>query len=254
MAALFWKEEKLRKVAIVTGGARGIGRQISIDLANLGYRVVINYNNSKLAAEKLKIELEEKNCEVEIFKADVSKEEEVISLIGFCMEKYGNIDVLVNNAGISLEGLITDISVDEWDKLIDTNLKSVFLCSRETVKIMLSNHSGKIINITSMWGVTGGSCEVVYSASKAGIIGFTKALAKEVGPSHINVNAIAPGVIMTEMMDGFTNEEVSDLMYNTPLMRLGSVKDVSGIVKFLVSDDSDFVTGQVIGVNGGFVI
>lgn len=244
----------MSKVAIVTGGARGIGRQISIDLAKSGYIVVINYNKSEIQAENLKKELLDEGFEVDIYQADVSNEEEVISLIEFSMSKYKNIDVLVNNAGISVDGLLTELEVKDWDNLINTNLKSVFLCSKEVLKVMLSNHRGKIINITSMWGVTGGSCEVAYSASKAGIIGFTKALAKEVGPSGIYVNAIAPGVIMTDMMRGFSDEDLTNLKYETPLMKLGTPEDISKVVKFLISDNSNFITGQIIGVNGGFVI
>ncbi|MFR2519289.1 SDR family oxidoreductase, partial [Peptostreptococcus stomatis] len=143
---------------------------------------------------------------------------------------------------------------EDWDRIIDTNLKSVFLCSKEALKHMISNHSGKIINISSMWGQVGASCEVAYSASKAGMIGFTKALAKEVGPSGINVNAIAPGVIMTDMMKDFGQSDIDYLKDETPLMRLGQPEDIANLVSFLVSDKADFITGQVLASNGGFVI
>ncbi|WP_101772668.1 elongation factor P 5-aminopentanone reductase [Peptostreptococcus faecalis] len=244
----------MKKIAIVTGGSRGIGKQISIDLAKNNYKVLVNYNKSKSKAEKLKKNLTEKGFDIEIFKADVSKESDVKKLFEYCKECYGSIDLLVNNAGISHEGLITDLSAEEWDSIMNTNLRSVFLCSKEALKIMISNHSGKIINISSMWGVTGGSYEVAYSASKAGIIGFTKGLAKEVGPSGINVNAIAPGVIMTDMMNSFSEEEINDLKEETPLMKVGSAEDISSLVLFLGSEKSNFITGQVIGANGGFVI
>lgn len=244
----------MKKTAIVTGGSRGIGRQISMDLAREGYNVVINYNRSAEKAEEIKEELKKEGIDCVIYKADVSKGNEVKEMFEFCIDKFQKIDLLVNNAGISSEGLITDLEEEEWDNIVNTNLKSVFLCSKEALKTMISNHEGKIINMSSMWGVTGGSCEVAYSATKAGVIGFTKALAKEVGLSGINVNAIAPGVIMTDMMSDFTEEDINALKEETPLMKLGSPKDISQMVIFLASDKSDFITGQIIGVNGGFVI
>lgn len=243
-----------KKTAIVTGSSRGIGKAIAVELAKNDYNVLINYKSSEKNANELKDKLIDKGYVVDIFKADVSKYTDVKSMFEYCIDKFGNIDLLVNNAGISSEGLLTDVSEEEWNNVIDTNLKSVFLCSKEALKIMISNHSGKIINITSMWGVTGGSCEVVYSASKAGIIGLTKALAKEVGPSGINVNGIAPGVIMTDMMEEFSDEDINVLKEDTPLMRIGSPQDVANVVLYLASEKSDFITGQIIGVNGGFVI
>lgn len=198
--------------------------------------------------------MREEGYQVEIFKADVSKQDQVKAMFDFCMDRFGSIDVLVNNSGIRYEGLITDMNEEDWDRIIDTNLKSVFLCSKEALKHMISNHSGKIINISSMWGQVGASCEVAYSASKAGMIGFTKALAKEVGPSGINVNAIAPGVIMTDMMKDFGQSDIDYLKDETPLMRLGQPEDIANLVSFLVSDKADFITGQVLASNGGFVI
>ena len=244
----------MKKTAVVTGGSRGIGRQICLELAREGYNVVINYNKSAEKAEEVKNILKEEGYECEMFRADVSKGSDVKALFDFCIEKYSTIDLLVNNAGISSEGLITDMTEEEWDEIVSVNLKSVFLCSKEALKTMISNHSGKIINMSSMWGVTGGSCEVAYSATKAGVIGFTKALAKEVGLSGINVNAIAPGVIMTDMMSEFTEDDIAALKDETPLMKLGSPKDIADAVLFLASDRADFITGQVLGVNGGFVI
>lgn len=244
----------MKKTAVVTGGSRGIGRQICLELAREGYNVVINYNKSAEKAEEVKNILKEEGHECEIFRANVSKGSDVKALFDFCIEKYSTIDLLVNNAGISSEGLITDMTEEEWDEIVSVNLKSVFLCSKEALKTMISNHSGKIINMSSMWGVTGGSCEVAYSATKAGVIGFTKALAKEVGLSGINVNAIAPGVIMTDMMSEFTEDDIAALKEETPLMKLGSPKDIADAVLFLASDRADFITGQVLGVNGGFVI
>lgn len=244
----------MKKVVVVTGGSRGIGREICIQLSQQGDIIIINYNKSKKEAEEVYNYLKSKGYQVEIFKADVSKKDQVEDLFSFCISKFGRIDVLVNNAGISYEGLITDMSEEDWDWVIDTNLKSVFLCSKEALTYMLPNHSGKIINISSMWGQVGASCEVAYSTSKAGIIGFTKALAKEVGPSGIKVNTVAPGVIMTDMMSGFSQEDIDYLKNETPLVRLGQTKDIANLVSFLVSDKSDFITGQVLASNGGFVI
>lgn len=244
----------MKKVVVVTGGSRGIGREICIQLSQQEDIVIINYNKSKKEAEEVYNYLKSKGYQVEIFKADVSKKDQVEDLFSFCISKFGRIDVLVNNAGISYEGLITDMSEEDWDWVIDTNLKSVFLCSKEALTYMLPNHSGKIINISSMWGQVGASCEVAYSTSKAGIIGFTKALAKEVGPSGIKVNTVAPGVIMTDMMSGFSQEDIDYLKNETPLVRLGQTKDIANLVSFLVSDKSDFITGQVLASNGGFVI
>ena len=244
----------MSKVALVTGGARGIGREVVIQLAEEGYRLLVNYNKSAEAALELASILKDKNYPVEIFQADVSRQDQVRAMFNFCMDRFGTIDILVNNSGISYEGLITDMEEDDWDRMMDTNLKSVFLCSKEALKHMLSNHSGKIINISSMWGQVGASCEVAYSASKAGVIGFTKALAKEVGPSGINVNAVAPGVIMTDMMKEFSQEDIDYLRDETPLMKLGYPIDIANLVVFLASDRADFITGQVLASNGGFVI
>lgn len=243
-----------KKIAIVTGGARGIGREISIQLAKDGYTVIANYNSSKEQAMELEKFSKSNNLSIEVYRADVSKSDQVNKMISDTIEKYKRVDLLVNNAGISLEKLITDTTEDEWDKIFDINLKSVFMCSKAVLKNMIENKSGKIINISSMWGVAGGSYEVAYSATKSGINGFTKALAKEVGPSNINVNAVAPGVIMTDMMKDFSEEDIEALKYETPLMKLGKPSDIANIVSFLASEKADFITGQIINSNGGFVI
>ena len=244
----------MKKIALVTGGSRGIGASICVELAKNDYTVIINYNKSKKKAIEVLEYIKSIGKDADIFSADVSDKNDVKKMFNYIKDKYGTIDLLVNNAGISSQNLITDTTEDEWDEIIDTNLKSVFLCCREALKIMISKHEGKIINMSSMWGVTGGSCEVVYSASKAGVIGFTKALAKEVGPSNINVNAIAPGVIMTDMMGDFTEADIEALKDETPLMRIGKSKDISDMVVYLASEKANFITGQVIGINGGICI
>ena len=246
--------ETNKKSAIVTGASRGIGREIARVLAKDGYNVVINYKNSQKEALELKEELESEGAFCEIFKADVGRYEEAKALIEFCTEKYGRLDVLVNNAGISEIKLFTDISPDDWNRMIETNLTGVYNCTVNGVKEMLKNKSGSIINITSMWGQIGASCEVHYSAAKAGVIGLTKALAKELGLSGIRVNAISPGVVETEMMKGFTKEDLDALREEIPLNRFGTPQDVADLALFLASDISRNITGQIIGTNGGMVI
>lgn len=242
------------KIAVVTGGAKGIGKAISKKLAIDGFKVIVNYNSSKEKAKLLYEEILNLGYEIDLMKADLSKCDEAKKFITNVIQKYNSIDVLVNNAGISIDGLFTDVSDEDWDNVINTNLRSAFICSREAVKTMIWNKNGKIINISSMWGITGASCEVVYSISKAGIIGLTKSLAKEVGPSNIQVNAVAPGVIMTDMMNGYTKEDIEDLKERTPLMKIGTTEDVANAVAFLASKKADFITGEILNVNGGFMI
>ena len=195
------------KVVLVTGGSRGIGAEIVKLLAKSGHTVILNYNKSEDCAKSVENELKNLGYTVDIFKADVSKKEEAESLIKFVLEKYGRIDVLINNAGISQTKLFTDITDEDWQNMMDNNLNSAFYCTRETVKNMIHNKQGLIINMSSIWGVTGASCEVHYSTAKAGLIGFTKALAKELGPSNIRVNAIAPGIIDTDMCKEYFAED-----------------------------------------------
>lgn len=243
------KENTQNKVIIVTGGSRGIGSAIVKLLANEGHSVVLNYNQSKEIAENTKRELKEQGKEIDIFKADVSKREEVKELIKFVIEKYKKIDVLINNAGISQVKLFTQITDEEWDRMIQTNLNSVFYCTQEALKHMIAVQSGAIINISSIWGITGGSCEVHYSAAKAGIDGMTKALAKELGPSRIRVNSIAPGVIDTDMNKDIMQEELKS---EIPLESIGKAEDIAKCVKWLIEDE--YTTGQVISINGGWYI
>lgn len=243
-----------RRVVLVTGGAKGIGADICRKLALKGYTVAINYNTSKLQAEELKKDLVALGAEAEIFKADVSDSGEVAKMFNAIDNRFGSIYALVNNSGVSEQSLFTDITDGMWDRMLSVNLTGAFYCSREAVKRMLTSKEGKIVNVASMWGEVGASMEVHYSASKAGVIGMTKALAKELGLSGITVNAVSPGVIKTDMLAGFNYAELEQLSDETPLNRLGEPTDVANAVSFLISSNADFITGQVIGVNGGFVI
>lgn len=242
----------MSKVVVITGASRGIGRNIAYNLAVNGYTVVANYNASEDKALSLKEELKKQNIDIDIFKANVCKINEIKRLIDFTVEKYGRIDVLINNAGISEEKLFTDITEEEFDRMIKTNMYSVFFGSQEAARHMIKAHSGCIINISSIYGLTGGSCEVAYSMAKAGVDGLTKALAKELGPSNIRVNSIAPGAIDTDMNGNLTEEEWQAIKEETPLMRIGKPIDITRCVKWLLEDE--FTTGQVISPNGGLVI
>lgn len=237
----------VNKVVVVTGSSRGIGANIVKTLAKKGYRVILNYNKSENYAQNVQKEL----INVDIFKADVSKKAEAVSLINFAIEKYGKIDVLINNAGISQSKLFTDLTDEDWNNIINSNLNSAFFCSREAAKNMIHNKSGLIINISSIWGITGASCEVAYSTSKAALNGFTKALAKEFGPSNIRVNAIAPGIINTDMNNYLSNEELESIKEEIPLERIGETIDISKCVEWLIEDN--YTTGQIISINGGWV-
>ena len=242
------------KVLVVTGASRGIGAEIAYRAALAGYCVVINYNNSEEAAQKVCARIKKEGGEAVCIKADVSDEAQVKTLCQNVLDLYGRVDVLVNNAGISSFSLFTDITTELWDKTFDVNVKGQFLVTRAFLPSMIHRKEGKIINISSVWGICGSSCEVHYSASKAAIIGMTKALAKEVGPSGICVNCVAPGVIDTEMNKALTPEDLKSLADETPLERIGTAYDVAKTVLFLASDDASFITGQVISPNGGFVI
>ena len=246
------EESTANKVVIVTGGSRGIGKSIVMSLATQGYSVVMNYNKSQKEAEDIKNSLMDKGHIIEIFKADVSKKEEVEKLVEFTLNKFGKVDILVNNAGIYKFNLIQDISENEWDEIIDTNLKSVFLCSQAVIKYMLKRKEGCIINISSIDGQKGAAGEVHYVASKAGIDGITKGLARELGPSNIRVNSIAPGAIKTDINKDVTDEDWKVVIEETPLMRIGRTEDIANCVKWLIDDN--FTTGQVISVNGGWNI
>lgn len=242
----------MEKIIVVTGASRGIGREIAKTLSRENNKVIACYNNSEKEATILKEELEKENKKIDIIKGDISKREDCKKIVEYVINKYKKIDVLINNAGISTYNLFTDITDEEWDRTINTNLNSVFYMSQETVKYMIKQKEGSIINISSIWGIVGASCEVAYSVSKAGIDGMTKALAKELGPSNIRVNSIAPGLIDTDMNNDLTKEELDNIINETPLCRIGKPEDIAKCIKWLVEDE--FTTGQVISINGGWSI
>lgn len=240
------------KTVIVTGGSRGIGAAIVKELAKENYNIVLNYNNSEEAAKQIQKELEEQNIKIEIFKADVSKREEVKELVKFALDKFRSIDVLINNAGIDQIKPFMDITDEDWNNIMQVNLNSVFYCSQEVLENMIHNKKGCIINISSIWGKIGASCEVHYSASKAAIDGLTKALAKEMGPSNIRVNSVAPGIIETEMNKDLSKEDLEEILSQIPLGRIAKPEEIAKSIKWLIEDE--YVTGQVISVDGGWNI
>lgn len=233
------------KKVLITGGSRGIGAACVRRFTDEGYDVYFNYASNDEAAKKI---IDETGAHG--FKCDVSDSLSVKKMIN----EIGNVDILVNNAGISRVNLFTDISEYEWDEVFDVNIKGMFLVTKEVLPHMIHSKHGRIINISSMWGISGGSCEVHYSASKAAVIGFTKALSKEEGPSGITVNCVAPGVIKTEMNAHLDDEAMAELAEETPLMRLGTPEEVANAVYFLSSDEASFITGQVLCADGGITV
>ena len=242
------------KTVLITGASRGIGKEIAKLFAIENYNVVINYNNSEDKAIELLKEIRENGGNAIAVKADVSKTDEVIKMIEIINVEFGGVDVLVNNAAIASQTLFTDITEIEWDKIFNINVKGTFNCTKAVLPKMLHQKKGKVINISSIWGITGASCEVHYSTTKAAIIGFTKSLAKELGPSNITVNCVAPGVIDTEMNSKLSSETIENLKEETPLGIIGKPIDVANTVLFLASDKANFITGQVISPNGGILI
>ena len=242
----------MERVAIVTGGARGIGRAIVEALARKNIKVIATYNQSEEKAKRLQEELKKENILIDIFKADVSKREEVKQMVNTTIKKYGKIDILINNAGIDQEKMFQDITDEDWDNIVKVNLYSAFCTTQEVIQYMLKQKSGCIINISSIYGINGGSCAVAYSATKAGMDGMTKSLAKELGPSHIRVNSIAPGYIDTDMNEKYSKEEIEQIKEETPLERIGKPEDIAKCIEWLIEDH--FTTGQVISINGGWGI
>jgi len=235
-------------VILVTGASRGIGREIARNLAQKGNKVIANYNKSEEQAQSL----QQENKNIDIYKADVSKRDEVKKMVEYVINKYGKIDVLINNAGISENKLFTDVTDEDWLNVINNNLYSAFCMTQETVKHMISHQNGCIINISSVWGMVGASCETIYSIAKAGMDAMTKSLAKELGPSNIRVNSIAPGIIDTDMNKNLAQEDIENIKNEIPLEKIGKTIDISRCVEWLIDDQ--YTTGQVISINGGWVI
>ena len=236
------------KVAIVTGASRGIGRKIAITLAKQGIKVIANYNKSEEQAKKIQRE----NQDIDIFKADVSKREEVKQMVEYVVAKYGKIDILINNAGIAETKLFTDITDEDWNKIINNNLYSAFCITQEVLPSMIHHKNGCIINISSIWGLVGASCESIYAISKAGMDAMTKSLAKELGPSNIRVNSIAPGIIDTDMNKNIDENQLEELLKEIPLERMGQASNIAKCVNWLIEDE--YTTGQIISINGGWII
>lgn len=238
---------------LVTGASRGIGAQIALRFASVGMNVVIHYMNSHEAANEVARKCMELGAKVYTVSADLRSKEDILRMKDK-LDSHGlKPDILVNNAGISHYGLLSDVDEAEWDDVMDVNLKSVFLCSQTFMPFMISQRFGRIINVSSIWGISGGSCEVVYSAAKGGVNAFTKALAKELAPSGVTVNAVAPGAVRTEMMGRFDEAELKQLEEEIPAGRLASPEEISSLVYFLALPESGYITGQIISPNGGWV-
>ncbi len=240
------------KTILITGASSGIGSATAILFAQKGYRVVINYYKSEESAKILCDSLNSSGYECMAVRADVSDRAQVDAMFAEIKERFGGVDILINNAGIASQKLFTDISQAEWDRMLAVNLTGVFNCCQAALPYMIRKKMGNIVNVSSVWGQTGASCEVHYSAAKAGVIGFTKALAKELGPSNIRVNCVAPGVISTRMNSNLSIQDLSHLTEETPLGRVGDAGEIARTIYFLTSSYSSFITGQVIGANGGF--
>lgn len=239
------------KVAVITGASRGIGRSIAIELVKAGANVVINYKNNYEEAKNTLDIIKSLGGIGVIVKADVSVYDEARLLIDQSVESFGKIDILINNAGISKIGLFIDMSEEEWNSIIDINLKGVINCSHNALKYMVPQKCGSIVNVSSMWGNVGASCETIYSSTKGAVNLFTKALAKEMAPSNIRVNAVAPGVIDTEMNKWLSDDEKKELEQEIPIGQFGKGEDVGKTVVFLASEDSKYITGQIVTVDGG---
>ena len=244
----------MKKTVVITGASKGIGAAMAILFARKDYNVVIGYNDSYQLAKMLSSSLASQGYNVIPVKVNVANKLETDILIKEAIYNFGTVDVLINNAGVAFNGLITDTDEHDADKIFDINLKGVFNCCKSVTPVMVNQKSGKIINISSMWGQVGASCEVAYSAAKAGVIGLTKALAKELAPNGITVNCIAPGLIDTSMNSNISVEDLNAFVEEIPLGRMGSAEDIAETALFLATQGADYITGQVIGVNGGYVM
>ena len=242
----------MNKVAMITGATRGIGKQIALTLANEGYNIVLNYRTKNDELIQAKNEIESKNVKCLTVQGDVTNFEDCKQMIESAIKEFGKIDVLINNAGISENKLFTNVTDEDWNRMINTNLYSAFCVSQEVIPYMIHEKNGCIINISSVWGIVGSSCETIYSIAKAGIDGMTKSLAKELGPSNIRVNSIAPGIIDTEMNKNLTDEDIKNIKEEIPLEKIGKKIDIARCIMWLINDE--YTTGQVISINGGWVI
>jgi len=242
------------KCALITGATRGIGKQIAITLAKQGYNIALNYRKENEELENTKKEIEEIGVQVIAVKGDVANFEDCENFVKQVIERFGQIDVLVNNAGITKDMLLMRMKKEDFEQVIDTNLVGTFNVTKNVVPYMMKARSGRIINISSVVGISGNAGQTNYSASKAGIIGFTKSLAKEIASRNILVNAVAPGFIETNMTDVLKDDVKQEIAKNIPLKRMGTTQDVANVVKFLASDDSSYITGQVINVDGGMLM
>ena len=243
-----------RKVAFITGGSRGIGKEVAAKFAENGYNIVINYVSDKTDVEQLRNEWESKGVKTLILKADVTKAEEVENVVKTAIDTFGKIDVLVNNAGITRDNLLMRMSEEEFDKVIETNLKGTFIVTKAVTKYMMKKRNGSIVNLSSVVGVAGNAGQCNYSASKAGVIGFTKSVAKELASRNIRANAVAPGFIETDMTAVLSDAVKENIHNQIPLKRIGSAKEVANLIYFLGSDESSYITGQVINIDGGMVM
>lgn len=241
------------KNVLITGASRGIGAACAEAFAKEGYTVFVNYNRSEIKAKELCEKIEKQGGKCFAIQADVTDPAQIRRMVSLCVYHGGGLDVLVNNAGIDFYGTFEQTEPQIWQKVIDTDLNGVYNVTYTALPELKNSGCGRIINVSSVWGVHGAACEVAYSAAKAGVIGFTKALAKELGPSGITVNCVAPGYIDTDMNSMFDEKTVSDITDRTPLSRKGTVKDVSDAVLWLASEHASFITGQIIGVDGGFM-
>lgn len=243
-----------RQVAIVTGGSRGIGRAISLELANTGRRVAIVYKSNKEKALETLKEIESLGGDGDIFQADVTKWTDVEEVVKGVLTKWGRIDILINNAGITRDKLLIKMDEEDWDEVLDTDLKGAFICTRLIARHMIKNKDGRIVNIASVIGEIGNIGQSNYSAAKAGLIGFTKACARELSRWNITVNAVAPGYIDTEMTRVLDEDVKKEYLSRIPLGRFGKAEEVAKLVLFLVSEDASYITGQVINIDGGLVM
>lgn len=242
----------MTRTVLITGGAKGIGAACAEHFACLGCNVVINYFTSETSAENLQKELSDRGYNVLTVKADVSSKPQVEKMFELADKTFGGVDILINNAGISKIGIFNDFSEEDYDNIFDVNMKSAYLCSKYAVSHMLKKHWGRIINISSMWGLVGASCEVPYSASKAALIGFTKSLAKELAPSGITVNSVAPGFIDTDMNAHISEQDRTNFIESIPISRAGTPMEVAHAAAFFADERSSYITGQVLAVDGGF--